>query len=262
VVMVDIKPKGPQNEKGHSDLIRKILWSHDNFHIISASDDSTIKSWNVARGGSLVREFLGHTKKVNDICLDSKGSRLLSCSADGDIKIWKYATTDCIRTISGGHFGAVLAAQWTPELGGRRIISSGEDKAICVWEASTGLLMQKLENVHTGPIRSISVRPDGLAFATASTESAVGIWRAIPPSMCESCGWAMYSCGTSAMAFVQEVWTAKLPEEEEMPTSKSKDSSPSSTMASMTTATAMPSAADSASDAIGVNGSVFIPPGK
>jgi WD40 repeat protein len=208
-LMLDVKPKGPKNSRGHTAMIRKLLWTHDNFHVISASDDSTIISWNVAEKGCFDRVFVGHTQAVNDICLDAPGKTLLSCSLDGTVKIWEYEHAECLRTLKVGHIGGVLSAQWIPYTDSRRIASSGEDRAVCVWEATTGLLMQKLECLHSTPAQSISFRGDGVVFATGSADSAVMLQGAIKPGALDMCGWSTYSCGVKVCQSATNLWCCK-----------------------------------------------------
>lgn len=47
-----------------------------------------------------------------------------------------------------GHVGVVYSAVWTAEGGGRRIVTGGHDRCICVWEAATGVCFQRMEKVR------------------------------------------------------------------------------------------------------------------
>ena len=78
--------------------------------------------------------------------------------------------------------GVVYAAVFTPEGNGRRVLTGGHDRAVCVWEAATGICFQRLERVHQSWVLALDVRIDGLQFVTAAGDRTVGVWRALPTS--------------------------------------------------------------------------------
>ena len=84
-----------------------------------------------------------------------------------------------------GHSGTVYDACFTPEGGGRRVVTCGHDAAIIVWDASTGLILHRMSQVHRSYILGLSVRFDGRQIASASGDRTVGIWRALSPTKWE-----------------------------------------------------------------------------
>jgi WD40 repeat protein len=179
----------PQNPDGHAGAIRRVVFSaHDDF-LLSAGDDRVLRVWSLRRGGKLERELRGHYGAVHDICLSPQaGVRAVTASADGTAKVWLWKTGECVLTLKG-HRGAVYSAVFTPEGGGRRIITGGHDKTICVWDANKGTLLQRMGGAtHKSWVLGLSPRPDGLAFASASGDHTVGVWRSLPLTCWQSWG--------------------------------------------------------------------------
>ena len=59
----------------------------DGRHIISGSDDKTVKVWDVA-SKSLVRTCGGHTDSVFAVAAMPDGQRFLSGSHDNTVRVW------------------------------------------------------------------------------------------------------------------------------------------------------------------------------
>jgi len=78
--------------------------------------------------------------------------------------------------------GVVYAAVFTAEANGRRIITGGHDRTVCVWDATTGICFQRMERIHLSWVLGIDVRIDGLQFVTAAGDRTVGVWRSLPTS--------------------------------------------------------------------------------
>ena len=71
--------------KGHKGSIQQVIFSPDSKLIASASDDKTIKLWNLK--GQELQTFSGHSKPVSGIAF-SDDKTLVSSSWDRTIKFW------------------------------------------------------------------------------------------------------------------------------------------------------------------------------
>lgn len=56
-------------------------------HIVSGSEDKTIRIWNILTG-SCLHILSGHTGKIYDIGF-TQSMKIISCSDDGTVKIWE-----------------------------------------------------------------------------------------------------------------------------------------------------------------------------
>jgi hypothetical protein len=82
---------------GHSDIINSVVYSGDGKKILSASDDQTIKEWNV-ESGLCLKTFTGHGNTVNSALYSGDGKKILSASWDKTIKEWDVASGQCLKT--------------------------------------------------------------------------------------------------------------------------------------------------------------------
>ncbi len=76
--------------RGHSDLVSCLLLTSDG-NLISASDDCTLKIWDLTRGKE-IRTLYGHTDSISAISVSSDGSYLISASYDKTLRIWDIMT--------------------------------------------------------------------------------------------------------------------------------------------------------------------------
>lgn len=91
-----IRQKVPMTFKGHTDKINAYV--HSNNTIITASDDMTLKIWNLE--GTCLLTLQGHTDRVKCVAVISN-NRIISGSHDKTLKVWNRFTGECEFTLSG-----------------------------------------------------------------------------------------------------------------------------------------------------------------
>jgi len=72
----------------------------DGRHVVSASEDKTLKVWNVAAGRCLAT-LEGHSKGVMCVAVLPDGRRVVSASEDKTLKVWDIETGKCLATLEG-----------------------------------------------------------------------------------------------------------------------------------------------------------------
>ena len=92
--------------KGHNCLVNGV--DYDNKHIVSASDDHTLKVWSMSTGKCL-RTLQGHSRGV--MCVQLSDGLAVSGSGDNTIRIWKVDTCDCVRVLQG-HNNSVMCVKF------------------------------------------------------------------------------------------------------------------------------------------------------
>ncbi|MEO0770517.1 MAG: WD40 repeat domain-containing protein, partial [Cyanobacteria bacterium J06649_4] len=88
--------------KGHRDCVRSLCFSPKGDFLASASDDETVRLWSMSSTvlnapkaesedtvGRLLPPLVGHEGVVWDVDFDSSGSRLVSASTDGTVRVWE-----------------------------------------------------------------------------------------------------------------------------------------------------------------------------
>ncbi|WP_414590263.1 WD40 repeat domain-containing protein, partial [Scytonema sp. PCC 10023] len=68
-----------------------VAFSPDGKTVASASEDKTIKLWNISTGQQ-ISTFTGHTDKVFSVAFSPDGKTVASASEDNTIKLWNIST--------------------------------------------------------------------------------------------------------------------------------------------------------------------------
>ena len=104
------------------------------------------------------------------VTITPDGRTALTGFFDGNIVLWDIETGAEIRRFSGHAPGTYDPLQVVTHSGvndivlspsGQVAISGGDDGAVIVWDINTGEEILRFED-HTGPVRSVTIRPDGL----------------------------------------------------------------------------------------------------
>lgn len=117
--------------KGHSGRINDIAFSPDGQFIATASNDGTLRLWNLE--GQVLDTLYGHSQAVNRVVFSPDGQLLLSIGYDSTARIWSRSGS-LIRTLHARpHFHSAV---FSPD--GRRILTTSNDSTAVVWNAISG----------------------------------------------------------------------------------------------------------------------------
>ena len=178
VAAVEIVP-----QIGHAGAVTSGAFSRDGTHLLTGSEDGTLKLWDLATT-RLVRTFSGHKGEVTVVALSPDGSRALSGGKDKTIRLWEVATGRPIRTIyahldSSSDVGSVA---FSPN--GRRLLSSSRGEgAAKLWDADTGRLVRTFrhstKSAFHSNVTAAVFSPDGTRVATGGVgDHTVNLWDA------------------------------------------------------------------------------------
>ncbi|KAG0348403.1 hypothetical protein BG004_005244 [Podila humilis] len=140
---------------GHQDSVLSLRLEKDT--VVSCSKDRTVKIWKISTG-ELVRTLVGHRAAVNAVQFSPESSEtsymghnrvVVSASGDRSIKIWSFATGECLRTLEG-HTRGIACIQFE----GNVIISGSSDKSIKIWDIARGECIQTLIG-HENLVRTL-----------------------------------------------------------------------------------------------------------
>ncbi|MEH1789775.1 MAG: serine/threonine-protein kinase [Nostoc sp.] len=163
----------PKSLKGHSSDVNSVAFSPDGTTLGSASDDKTIKLWNIA-SGEAIRTLEGHANWIWTVAFSPDSKTLASGSADKTIKLWNLQTGKLIHTLQG-HSDGVTSVAFSPD--GKTLASgsASKDMKIKLWNLETGKLIRTLEG-HTNGVQSVAFSPDGKILASGSWDKTIKLW--------------------------------------------------------------------------------------
>jgi WD40 repeat protein len=163
----------PNTLGGQAKSVTAVSFSPDGKRLATASDDTTVKLWDVNTGKE-IQTLRGHTDVVRDVSFSPNGKLLASASRDNTVKLWDANTGKEIDTLRG-HTDWVWGISFSPD--SKRLASASGDKTVKLWDVSAGKEIQTLTG-HTDGLRGVSFSSDGKRLATASADDTVKLWNA------------------------------------------------------------------------------------
>ncbi|OIR56901.1 MAG: coatomer beta' subunit [Amphiamblys sp. WSBS2006] len=140
---------------GHTDYIRAVAASATGSHVLSCSDDTTIRLWDWDKDWACVGVFKDHGHYVMDVCFHPANENLfLSCSLDGKVKEWSTTSKKANFTLSG-HEDGVNCACYVQSKKQLLIVSGSDDRSVRVWDYQTRACSAVLTG-HTKNVSSVS----------------------------------------------------------------------------------------------------------
>jgi len=139
-------------------------------------DGTRMVTINVDRGDAHIWDAItGHkllTIHESDVCCSAvfslDGTRLLTGSSGGKVKIWDASTGKRVTTLSG-HLYNIVRAIFSQD--GTRVATASRDGRAIIWDASSGKQLVAIL-VRRGWVNFVAFSPDGKLLATSSTDSA------------------------------------------------------------------------------------------
>ncbi|KAF7506453.1 hypothetical protein GJ744_011703 [Endocarpon pusillum] len=160
-----------QTLEGHRDSVTSVAFSHDSAQLASASEDKTIKIWDM-RSGTCLQTLKGHSYSVNSVAFSHDSAQLASASEDKTIKIWDMRSGTCLQTLKG-HSYSVNSVAFSHD--SAQLASASRDSTIKIWDAYSGICLQTLEG-YSYSVNSVAFSHDSAQLASASIDNTIKIW--------------------------------------------------------------------------------------
>ncbi len=158
--------------KGHERTIVGLALSFDGRLAVSASEDGTVRLWDVAHEKESGR-LQGRLADVSSVACTLDGQRVATGHRNGTIRVWERATGRETKRLQE-HKGAVRCLAFSSK--GERLLSGGQDGTVRLWEAANEQELRRF-TLHRDAILAVAFARDDRRALSASADGTVRLWR-------------------------------------------------------------------------------------
>jgi WD40 repeat protein len=169
-------------ESGQSQ-IRSVRFNPSGNIIASASDDGSIKFWNLdgtliewKENGKRKTILSGHKGRVNNIEFSRDGKVLASAGWDNNIQLWDMNHRKIIKPLTG-HKKEVFSVSFSPN--GQILASGSWDRTIKLWDIKTGKLKKTFPpnpQKNFQKVNVVSFNHNGDLIASSYSDGKIRLW--------------------------------------------------------------------------------------
>jgi WD40 repeat protein len=157
----------------HEGPVNHAEFSHDGRQVVTASDDNTVRVWDV-QSGQLVTAPLKHNSVVRHAAFSSGGRWLVTATCGNTARVWDAQSGQPV-TPPLKHNSIVFYAAFSPD--GRRVVTASGDHTARVWNAQSGQPVTAPLK-HNGRVWHVVFSPDGGRVLTTSDDRTARVWDA------------------------------------------------------------------------------------
>ena len=157
--------------KGHESVTRSISFSHDGSSLVTASNDGTVRIWDISKG-KCKKVMRDDGKFMLSATYSPDDSYIAAASYDKYVRIWSAVSGKLIHKLEG-HTDIVTNVSFSPD--GGMLASGSEDNTICIWDTNIWECKRVLKG-HNRFVLSTAFSPDGLFLVSGSLDGTLRFW--------------------------------------------------------------------------------------
>eukprot|EP00180_Rhodochaete_pulchella_P000513 Plantae.Rhodophyta-Rhodochaete_pulchella.ctg1366.p1 GENE.Plantae.Rhodophyta-Rhodochaete_pulchella.ctg1366~~Plantae.Rhodophyta-Rhodochaete_pulchella.ctg1366.p1 ORF type:complete len:447 (+),score=49.68 Plantae.Rhodophyta-Rhodochaete_pulchella.ctg1366:27-1343(+) len=159
--------------QAHDTRVQTILWSRNGKWMLTGDQSGIVKYWQSNMNN--LKAFQAHEQAIRDISFASSDLKFATCSDDGTIKIWDFASPapGQQERVLEGHGWDVGCIDWHPQL--PLIASGSKDSLIKVWDARSGAILTTLHG-HKNTITKVKWNKNGNWLLTGSRDQMIKLY--------------------------------------------------------------------------------------
>ena len=187
-----IQSEGQFQQLGeHSAAIRAISFAPQGGMLASASDDNTVRIWNISQGlenvsadaNRLIKTLRGHGGWVRSCVAAADNEHVLSGSYDGQVFLWnwsKYAFPRVLRAASDSAVSDIRYTSSAASPDARWIATASENGEVTVWDMQNlqDPASQSLREGHDWQATTAAYFNGGSRLLTSGGDNATVVWDA------------------------------------------------------------------------------------
>lgn len=150
------------------------LCSTDSNRIVTGGNDKVVTIFN-KDSEQIVAQLKGHSKKVTNVIFHPNRENVISASPDSQIRVWSVPSASTAHLIRA-HEGPVTAISLHAT--GDFLLSTSNDEEWVFSDVTTGQVIVRAKDAGESPhaLTTAQFHPDGLIFATGTSDSLIKVW--------------------------------------------------------------------------------------